>query len=54
MLDNKDDNDSLLPWGRGYYGTKDGMEIGKPACDGSYEIIGSGCYRRLPAEPGSE
>jgi hypothetical protein len=52
MLDNKDDNDSLLPWERGYYGTKDGREIGLP--DGTYEIIGEGNYRRLPADPGSE
>lgn len=48
----EDFDDGSLPWERGYYGTTDGEKSGLP--DGSYEIVGEGCYRRLPADPGSE
>jgi len=49
---NDEFNPENMPWENGYYGTVDGESIG--LCDGSYEIIGEGCYRRLPADPGSE
>ena len=54
----KDDDDvyrpdeGKMPWEYGHYGTAEGSEIGLP--DGSYDIIGEGCYRRQPANPGSE
>jgi hypothetical protein len=55
MLKDNDDyspEDGDLPWEHGYYGTIEGTFKGLP--EGPYEVIGDGCYRRLPANPGSE
>jgi hypothetical protein len=45
----EDFQDGSLPWERGYYGTTEGERIGLP--DGSYEVVGDGCYRRMPVIP---
>ena len=54
MLENDEYYEGQMPWERGGFGTKDGKDLGAGFCDGNYEIIGEGCYRKLPADPGSE
>ena len=46
-------DEGKMPWEYGHYGTASGSSIGLHE-DESYEIIGHGCYRRQPANPGSE